>query len=469
MFSRYRSDVLIVVHGLLGILFVGFPGLVFYFIVLIYTAGLLSVLNVIRKRQTILFVAYLVGFELMGRMSQSGVPHEFVKYAVTSLLLLDFMQKPRSIPAFILIYGLCLLPAIFLVDVEDFNSLRKLLSLNLSGPLCLVVSVVYFYKKPISVPELRLAFLWLLYPLATILIYLIIATPDLSEVDFGYQSNFETSIYGPNQLASMLGLGILLIGICFLLKIRLFGSHLLMLLLLGLLTFRGLLTFSRGGMLAALALLTLAFLLSIWQSAQSQRHLFRTIVVSMLSGAVFYFAFVYTNDITENALLNRYTGKVRGKQIDIEKLTSGRTSISAWDLEIFQQNVLTGVGVGMAKFHRKNAGSKTEIIAHNEFTRLLAEHGLFGLVALLILIFAPFYRFMERTMLSNRIIVVALAGFCLIFMTHSATRLAAPCLLFGMSFLDLKVFQEHIQPKPTINGRVFRQYAFPAGKSDLNA
>lgn len=459
---KYRADIIVGLHLGLGAIFVLEPSLVFYFILSVFLYGLVSVLGIVKRQPAYLFSAYLIGFELMGRMSQSGIPHEFVKYAVTSLLMLEFFQRPRYIPWFILLFVLCLVPGIFLVETSELDEWRKLISLNLSGPLCLSVSVIYFYKRPITIRNVRILLLLVIYPLVTILAYLTIATPDLSEIDFGYQSNFESSIYGPNQMASILGLGILIIGICYLLKIRLFGSSWVALVLVSLFAFRGLLTFSRGGMIAPIILLAVAFLVTLWRTALNKRHFARTIFVSLMVGVIFYLAFSYTNEVTKNALYDRYTGKIRGKQIDIEKLTSGRTKISTWDLKIFRENVYTGVGVGMAKFYRKAVGSKTEIIAHNEFTRLLAEHGLFGAVAILILFLAPLHRFFEAHFFSNKLISLVMAGFCLVFMTHSATRLAAPCFLFGLAFLDLKIFPAPAHLTPISNDIVFGQHALAA-------
>lgn len=437
MRAKYKTDLILIIHFTLGVFFVSFPNAVFYFVLLFFIYGVFSVSGFVKGYPAYLFAAYLAGMELVVRMTQSGLPHEFTKYAIIVLLLIELFRKKKSIPVFIFIYGLCLLPAIFLVETGSNNEWRKLLSLNISGPLCLIVATVYFYDLHLNKSDIRNIFLNILYACAVILAYLFVATPDLSEIDFGYQSNFETSIYGPNQMASILGLGILIIGVCFLLKIRLFGNQFLALILLSLLTFRGLLTLSRGGILASVFLLSVAFLITLWRESGNQRMVFRSVLVSILIAFTFYFAFDYTNKVTGNALYNRYTGKIRGKQVGLDRITSGRIEIARLDFELFEKNLLLGLGVGMAKFERKDKIGKTEVVAHNEFTRLLAEHGLFGLVAAIILIFAPVFRYFKKKYSYDRILVLTMTGFCLIFMTHSATRIAAPSFLYGLAFISV--------------------------------
>lgn len=76
-----------------------------------------------------------------------------------------------------------------------------------------------------------------------------------------------------------------------------------------------------------------------------------------------------------------------------------------------------------------------EVAAHNEFSRVLAEHGMFGVTALLIMVIMPIKRFFANRKILERIIIIAFIGFCFVFMTHSATRIAAPCFLYGFAFM----------------------------------
>lgn len=414
-----------------------YPQLVYYWVLATFLFGVYVGLKGSAVMPPYLFVSYLAGIELLGRMSSSGLPHEFIKYAIIVILSLALLTSHKEIPARFVIFVLLLLPAIFLTRGGDFEETRQLVSGNLSGPICLAISAIYFYNRQFDKELLRKILLYLLYPLASIIGYMVVKTPDFSRIDFGFQSNFVTSIYGPNQMSSILGLGILVIGLAYILKIRLFQSQLIVLSFLGLLLFRGLLTFSRGGMITPAILLLVIVIYSSWRIG------FRKGSLRILLTAVFLFLtafliFDYINDLTGNALSGRYTGVRDGRQVeDFGRFTSGRTIIMGMDWEIFKDNMLWGIGPGMGKYSRVEYGYSVEVAAHNEFTRILAEHGMFGVIALGILILSPVRRFFLSRKIVEHILIIAFIGFCFVFMTHAATRIAAPCFLYGLAFLRI--------------------------------
>ena len=64
--------------------------------------------------------------------------------------------------------------------------------------------------------------------------------------------------------------------------------------------------------------------------------------------------------------------------------TTGRLGAATTDLQVFSENPILGVGVGRSiEFHDTIEG--ISLAAHTEYTRLLAEHGLFGLLAIIII------------------------------------------------------------------------------------
>jgi len=453
---KYKADVILLIHLLLGIVAAFFPSLVFYWVFFVFLAGLYFGLVKSATTPAYIFAAYLAGVELLGRMSSSGLPHEFIKYAITLILLVPLIFRRKEIPYSFVFFLLLLMPAVFLTDGGNFEETRQLISGNLSGPLCLAVSAIYFYNRPLDSQALRKTFLYLLYPLISIVGYLTIKTPDFNEIEFGFQSNFATSIYGPNQMSSILGLGILIIGFAYLIKIRLFGSYILTLAFMGILLFRGLLTFSRGGMLTAAILLIAVFLYLSWKLGGFNQNTIRIILIAAVVGVAAAIAFDYTNKLTGDALYGRYTGIKNGKQVeDIDKLTSGRTIIVYLDWQIFKDNILLGIGPGMGKYYRVKYGYSVQVAAHNEFTRILAEHGLLGAIAIAILILAPLQRFLSSRKIIEKIFIIAFIGFCFVFMTHAATRIAAPCFLYGLAFIKIV---SSIQRVPKY-GFVHRQYA----------
>lgn len=455
--GRYRSDFYLTLHFLLGIVSGIYPALVFGWVILTFFAGVYYAVNQNPRFPEYLFAGYLVGLELLGRMSASGVPHEFIKYAITVILVVSLLSRSKKWAGQFVFYFALLLPATLLTDGGNLEETRQLISANLSGPLCLAVSVIYFYNKPVDLFQLRKIFLNILFPLAAILGYMVIKTPDLSEIEFGYQSNFATSIYGPNQMSSILGLGIILIGVGYFLRLRLFGSIWVTVAFISSLLFRGLLTFSRGGMLTPLVILFLVFVFLIFKVSGFNRYTVRSFALAVGLFVVGIVSFNYVNDLTDNKLYERYTGKRGEKQVeDLDRLTSGRTIIMALDYQIFTDNLITGIGVGMGKFVRQDYGYTVEVAAHNEFTRLLAEHGLPGIVALCILLFVPLLRFFNRKSIIERVLMISLIGFCFVFMTHAATRIAAPCFLYGLAFAWI-ISTAHAKE---MYGHLFRKHAF---------
>ncbi len=440
--NKYSTEIYLIIHILAGIVISFFP-LTYYIVVAIYIIALIKILSSTKSTYyAILFSAYLVGWELTGRMTYAGLPHEFTKYAISSILLLAFMlNRDRKWDTPIVIFFLLLIPAVFLTHGRTFEESRQLVSANLSGLLCLTISVLVFNGQRISTLFLTRVFLLILLPIVTMLTYLIVKTPDLSSLDFGYQSNFVSSIYGPNQVSSILGLGILIIGISYLVKIKLFQYNIIGLPILLLMSYRALATFSRGGVLTAFVILILGYLLVLFSATHSSKLLFRNISLIVLLVVGSYFVFDYANKITEGQLYNRYAGVKGERKLSNEEYTSGRALITAIDVQMFADNLLTGIGVGMGKFERSNYGFPVEVAAHIEFTRLLAEHGILGGIALLIMIIYPiliFYR--QNNSIYTKVLIVMCIGFCFMFMSHSATRLAAPVFLYGLAFVQVIPF-----------------------------
>ncbi len=436
--SRYKPELWVAVHFIIGIVLASSPGLSYYLGLLVFLSGLgLVLFSYPNNFNVVLIAGYLCGFELVARMSRSGLPHEFIKYAVALLLLITWARNGMRWHIPIAVYFLLLIPGIFLSDGGNFEETRQLISANLSGPLCLTICVLYFHSAKLNSKKLIQLFQFLLYPLVSILAILIVKTPDLSAIDFGYESNFETSIYGPNQISSILGLGILIIGFTFFFKLSMFGSSLTGLVLAMGFTFRGLLTFSRGGILTALITLAFIYVLINFSRVQSSALRFRTIGILLIFVAVGYGVFQYANDLTGNALYDRYAGIKRGEKLGVEDYTSGRALIGAIDMEIFKDNILVGTGVGMSKFLRVSYGYSVPVNAHIEYTRLLAEHGILGFIVLLVLILLPVIRFFQIKNLAQRALILLGAVFCFAFMSHAATRIAAPMFLYGLSFVTI--------------------------------
>lgn len=463
-FNNYKNDAILIAHFLLGIVAAFNQVFVFIWVLSAFILGVYAAYTKSVRYSPYLFAGYLVGIELLGRMSSAGLPHEFIKYAVSVILIISMVRSGRRNSYAFIFYILLLLPATFLTDGGSIEGTRQFISANLSGPLCLAISVLYFYDRPFNEKGIRRLLISVLYPLAAILGYLMIKTPDFTEIEFGYNSNFATSIYGPNQMSSILGLGILIMGLTYFLKIRTFGSNILMLGFTSFLLLRGLLTFSRGGMLAPAILLIVVLIYYSSKAAGFNKITIRILFFSILFSLLSALLFQYADNITGNKLFDRYTGRRGGEQIeDIDKLTSGRTMIVILDWKIFLDHPILGSGVGMANSLRSKAGYYSAVSAHNEFSRILAEHGLLGVIALFILIVTPLNRFF-KSKIAERTFIIAFVGFCFVFMTHSATRIAAPCFLYGFAFIKILSNKRVLKENVTLS----RQQTFKAREGGLS-
>jgi O-antigen ligase len=131
------------------------------------------------------------------------------------------------------------------------------------------------------------------------------------------------------------------------------------------------------------------------------------------------------DDFTSGALSERYS--------DFD--TTGRAEIIEADLELFEKSKLTGVGVGMsARFRRFMPGTA----AHTEYSRLLAEHGIFGIVAIVLLIFMFVRAWFKAPDTISKAWTLSLSAWAFVEMSHAAMRVASIGFVFGWALCELQ-------------------------------
>ena len=117
---------------------------------------------------------------------------------------------------------------------------------------------------------------------------------------------------------------------------------------------------------------------------------------------------------------------------------TGRTKIMAIDLNIFMNNPLMGVGPGAAHHLRYEYGYGAAVAAHSEFTRMLAEHGIFGLISLFSITSLSIIEYYKRDKV-NKVLLACFSTFSLLTMFHSAFRIALAGYIYGLSYVILKI------------------------------
>jgi O-antigen ligase len=436
--------VLLVFHVLLGVVISIQSQVLVLWFVIVFGVGFYSILYNKNSNDYLTYIlGYLVGYEVLLRMTSSFLPWETGKYVTLIFVSLTLLLEARKHNISILVLIILLsLPSLALMDFSD--RFRKDLVFNWFGLLILGFLTAYFYNRKYTIATVFSIFRVILYPLITLLVYLFIKTPDLSNVEFDLSANFQTTGgFGSNQISTILGLGIILTALTFFYKQTLFSKQIDILLLI-IFLYRSFLSFSRGGVMGAVLILLVAYIAINYLKLiplKTYKISFISLLFLLITiGGVFW----YTNKLTEGTLLLRYQGETkttlsgdRKKTLDV--ITSGRTYITRNDIKIWQDNIILGVGIGQSMDLRSKYGDP-ELkghAAHLEYSRLLAEQGLFGLIIILILVGYPIRRFFQIKNPETRLFMLIFCGYALFTMAHSATRLLLPSFLYGVGSILL--------------------------------
>jgi len=223
---------------------------------------------------------------------------------------------------------------------------------------------------------------------------------------------------GPNQVSTALGLGVL---IAFLYafsenRMKFLRAALIMtgIWLLGQTAF----TFSRGGFWGAMIGIVVAGFYLIRDQ--------RSRVIFTISSILIFLTSYY---IVLPALDKLSGGTLEARLRDFD--TTGRSELALADWITFLENPLVGVGPGQSPIYHIEYFRYAS--SHTEYTRMLSEHGILGLISLIILLGVMWSRFMKRESKRTKSIVVSLTLWAAITMLHAATRLVAPAFIFGLA------------------------------------
>ena len=391
----------------------------------------ITIQNENRNNEALMAAAYIAGAEVFWRQTGALVFYETGKYAVILFLLIGIFFKgtsTRTMPFWT--YLLILVPGIivasFTISFEaDF---RKLIAFNLSGPVCLGVSAIYCYYKKIKKSDFQMVMLMLLLPLLSQMLYLYLYTPSLHAGIISLSANYvATGGFGPNQISTVFGLGV------FLLATRLFtvkdsAINLIDSVLLGMMGYRAVVTFSRGGVFTAIICIAVFIALFYYKQNYLEKGKIKSKIIFLIFVLIGIWGF--SSFQTSGLISNRYEGRDAAGNFKGD-ITTGRVELVETELLGFYENPLIGIGVGKGReFRHENLG--IEINTHNEISRLLSEHGMFGVLAILILIFVPVVFW---TKFKNNYYFLAFLAFWFATINHSAMRIALPAFVYGLALL----------------------------------
>ena len=422
------------IHILIGYLctFSFFPKIYTLVIFLIAIPQIIFKKN--KNEEAFLFAAYLAAGEVFLRMTDGVILYETGKYGVILLLVLGvFVGKfKQKFSVSLTFYLLLLLLGIIFTRVPEGEYIRKTIAFNLSGPFVLGIAGLCFYKRSITKENLMNALFFMILPLFSMVTYLYFKTPDLKDIVFGGAANFATSGgFGPNQVATAIGLGIFIIAVFILMKERITRFLLLDVFLLLYFIYRGLLTFSRGGLITGvIALICFSLFYTLYKKISLASFITYVGIVVVFTIGIWLF----TSNITGGMLDNRYTGK-NASGVQKEDISSGRGDILAEQIKSFTENPL-GIGVGNGKYKRQGAISNVTAASHNEVGRLIEEHGIIGFIILILLLLLPLANFWYGNNY-QRAFISAFYIFWFLTINHSAMRIAFPGFIYGLSLINI--------------------------------
>ena len=440
---------LLALHVGLAVVLFFIPFLSKIYALLIAVMGVYYIISKNNQNNEVFYVsAYLVGAEVFLRMTGGNLNNEYVKTIVSLLMLLGFVLSGFSKNSIVYwLYFLLLIPGI-IVTMSNQNldlEIRKAITFNISGPVCLGLCALYCYQRTISYNQLHNGLIFLGLPIVSTLTYLLLYNPSVRDVVTGTQSNFATSGgFGPNQVATILGIGMFV----FFCQLVFLSKSKRMMLLNGFLlvtcSYRAIVTFSRGGVISGVAMIVCVILATYFLANKSGKRKVSWII--FVTGILALSIWTYSVIETSGLIAKRYANQDAAGRVKKDRL-GGREQILGTELELFKENPIMGVGVGMGKSYRGEMLGE-EVASHNEMTRLLAEHGMFGVLILLILLVTPIILYVLNY---QNIYFFSFYFFWLLTINHAAMRIAAPAFVYALTLLKLvvepapKVQQEEVQ------------------------
>jgi len=426
---------LILFHAGIGFLVYLFPFVAKIYGYAIFIFGAYYIIKTQNKNNEALIVAaYVVGSEVFLRMTGGNPLYEISKYGVMVFIFIGMYFSGFSkgaVPYWLFL--LLLVPSVvistFVLDFE--TNIKNTIAFNISGPVCLGVASLYTFRRKISLDNMNTILLSMGLPIVTCMVYLTFYTPNIRDVITSTQSSYETSGgFGPNQVATFLGLGMFIFFSRVILESRTKFTLILNLIIAINISFRGMVTFSRGGMITGFLMIVLLLVFLYFKSNYTGRVKLNYIIVFVTLALMA--TWTYTSFQTGGLIDKRYANQDAAGRVKESKFT-GREDVAKNEIDTFLKNPIFGVGVGKGvEVRLAETGDAT--LSHDEITRMLAEHGSLGIIGLLILFFTPLFLYLENKF---NMFLLCFVAFWFFTINHAAMRTAAPAFVYSLSLLNV--------------------------------
>jgi hypothetical protein len=319
-------------------------------------------------------------------------------------------------------YGLGVL--LILTTLINGNTTWKLVFFNAIITYCIMLMSDFFKSLVLNLKKLILYLRYIVLPFITFLFSSLSKLSEFKPETVELDSRYILDEIPSNQIATYMGLGFFLMILFFKMKVYL-GVTQWQKLLIGFgLLIVGVISFSRGGILVGILgvfLLYFSSLKQIFKLRFIKQLIFLLPILALIA--------TYINSRTNGSLLLRYQGETRGtlagsKEKNINTLTTNRYNIMLGDINTFFNHPLMGVETGRSMEKRKESGFQ---YSHVEFSRLLSEHGLVGLIVTII--------WFIDLLKTKRGILKSLYVIGFLTTLHGATRTALPLVLMLISMV----------------------------------
>jgi len=426
---------LILFHVAIGFLVFVFPPFSKVYGYAIFIVGTFYIIKKQNKNNEALIVAaYIVGSEVFLRMTGGNPLYEISKYGVMVFIFLGmyfsgFSKNATPYWLFLLLLVPSVILSTFVLDFE--TNLKNSIAFNISGPVCLGVASIYTFRRKIPLDQMNTILLSMGLPIVTCMVYLTFYTPNIRDVITSTQSSHETSGgFGPNQVATILGLGMFIFLSRIILESKTKYLLIINLIIALNISYRGIVTFSRGGMVTGLLMIILLLFFLYSKSNFTGRVKLNYLIV--LVSLAMMATWAYTSFQTGGLIDKRYANQDAAGRVKESQFT-GREDVATDEINVFLKNPIFGVGVGKGVEVRK-AETGDGTLSHDEITRMLAEHGTLGIFGLMILFFTPLFLYLENKF---NMYLLCFVAFWFLTINHAAMRTAAPAFVYSLSLLNV--------------------------------
>ena len=341
-------------------------------------------------------------------------------------------------PLLLFVYFALLIPSTTLTLANlDLSAARNQISFNLSGPFAVLMCGWFFANARLSMADLRSVFIAVVGPAIGVAALAAGGTFSSADIIFYDSSNLAASGgFGPNQVSAILGFGaILALFVTFDGTVSRIVQFVMGAVVIGLAA-QSALTFSRGGLYGAIGGAAVAACFALRGPRMSARLVPLLIALFTVGN---YFVYPYLDAFTDGQLSVRFQ----------DTTLTGREHLMRADIALWLEHPVFGVGPGGGRAERgeffvNNMGTTAAastvgrgIAAHTEFSRLLSEHGVLGLGALVLFAVGAVKNVKRATTARTRAIVAGLAAWSVLFMVGNAMRIVAPSFAIGLGFAAL--------------------------------